>query len=211
MWWTQGSPLCSGGCSMLVGVPPHSTGCISLFTEQCAQYTGSWSRMNVRPLSSRSVRYACSPSYRPSSMSRPPVPQRNDSTILSSSSSTSTVPVLLTIARAMTFARGRRGQGAPIGAGVARGATDFIARLAHRPFEGVFSRPLADEGGEGRDPIDRVVLQRPPLVHGLVEQRGAVVRSARFERLAGLLPQRRLHASDVGLGQHRVGHGPPPG
>src|SRR4051794_39169026 len=110
MWCTQRSPGCVDGYSTLVMVPPHSTGWISLFTEQCAQYTANASWLNVRPDFSRSVRYVppCS-SYRPSSINLPPLPQRNESVIFSSSSVASHSPKLAIIARAITFARTRAG------------------------------------------------------------------------------------------------------
>src|SRR5262245_35967684 len=93
----------------------------------------------------------------------------------------------------------RRRQRAPVGAGVAAGAHELLARLAQRPLDRLLSELLADEGEERRDPIDGVVLQRAPLVDSLLEQCRAVVGPPRNERVARLLPQRRAHALDVGL------------
>ena len=92
------------------GKPDEAAALIDRAVEQWPQYTGSSSRMKVRGAGPSSVRYACSPSYLPWSMRAPPEPHRNDSTIFSSSSSTSSSLKLLTIARAITFARRAAGR-----------------------------------------------------------------------------------------------------
>jgi len=80
----------------------------------------------------------------PLSINMPPLPHLNDNTIFSSSSSTSTCPMLPSIARAITFARadaGSESHGVPVSR---RGRTNSspVLRIARSTASSPISSPM---------------------------------------------------------------------